>query len=92
MAIDRWSFGTCVTYTLPMMSFHFLKSRGWRRRARSLVCHLRAGKDKNIFLVFAIKSQNYAGVKIIVKAPPVTVLSWGKRNSNIKRMGACRKF
>lgn len=59
MAIDRLSFGTCITYTLPEMSFHFLKSRRWRRRAGSLVCHLEAGENKNIFLGYA---QNSAGV------------------------------
>ena len=64
------------------MSFHFCKSRRWRR-VGSLVCHLEAGEDKNICLLFAIKSQNYAGVKIIVKAPPVTVLSWGETKGRV---------
>jgi len=70
-----------------MMSFHFLKSSRWRRRVGSLICHLEAGEDKNISLVFAVKSQNCAGVKKIVKVPPVTVLPcrWG--DSNIKRTG-----
>jgi len=76
MAVDRLSLGTCITNTLPMMSFHFLKSSRWRRRVGSLICHLEAGEDKNIFLVFAVKITKLCRWQdeIIVKVPPVTVL------------------